>query len=75
VRRNDLQTAALDDIQHREPDRVPISPRYYDYLNGTAGCSCWSHYLQFGKRMGIDPLIHVNPGWNNYLLRHVGPYE
>ncbi len=57
------------------PDRVPICPRYYDFLNGTRGCSCWMHYLRFGQEMGIDPMLHVYPQWNNYLLRHVGPYD
>jgi hypothetical protein len=65
----------LRTIRHEEPDRVPISPRYYDYLHGTAGCSCWEHYLRFGQKMGIDPMLHVYPEWNNYLLRHGGLYD
>jgi len=65
----------LRTIRHEEPDRVPISPRYYDFLDGTAGCSCWQHYLRFGQLMGIDPMLHVYPEWNNYLLRHIGPYD
>ena len=62
-------------IRHEEPDRVPICPRCYDYLRGVEGCSCWTHFLRFAERMDIDPLIIVEPKWNNYLLRHSGPYD
>ena len=65
----------LTTIRHEEPDRVPISPRYYDYLYGTVGCSDWLYYLRFAQEMEIDPLLIINPDWNNYLLRHVGPYD
>ena len=62
-------------IRHQEPDRVPISPRYYDYLLGVEGCHCWMHYLRFGEKMGIDPILTIEPKWHNYLLRHAGPYD
>ena len=62
-------------IRHEEPDRVPICPRCYDYLRGVEGCSCWMHFLRFAERMDIDPLVIVEPKWNNYLLRHSGPYD
>ena len=62
-------------IAHNEPDRVPICPRCYDYLLGVEGCVCWKHFLRFAEEMGIDPLLIVEPRWNNYLLRHSGPYD
>lgn len=65
----------LTTIRHQEPDRVPISPRYYDYLHGAVGSSEWPYYLRFAGQMDIDPLIIINAGWNNYLLRHIGPYD
>ena len=65
----------LRTIGHKTPDRVPISPRYYDYLIGTAGCCCWQHYLRFGQQVGIDPMLHVFPKWNNYLFSHDGQYD
>ena len=62
-------------IHHQEPDRVPISPRYYDYLLGVEGCACWMHYLRFARQMEIDPIITVDARAHNYLLRHLGPYN
>ena len=65
----------LTTIRHQEPDRVPISPRYYDYLLGVEGCACWMHYLRFAQQVEIDPLIIVDAHANNYLLRYAGPYD
>ena len=62
-------------IAHKETDRVPICPRCYDYLLGVEGCICWKHFLRFAEKMEIDPLLYVEPMWNNYLLRHTGPYD
>jgi len=65
----------LTTIKHQEPDRVPISPRYYDYLDGVEGCHCWMHYLKFAEKMGADPLIILEPRWSNYLYHYEGRYD
>jgi uroporphyrinogen decarboxylase len=62
-------------IRHQEPDRVPISPRHYDYLHGVEGCHCWMHYLRFAQRMGADPLLIVEPRWSNYVFHFEGRYD
>ena len=65
----------LTTIRHQEPDRVPISPRYYDYLNGVEGCSYWMHALDFARKVEIDPPIIFPPQVNNYLMHHAGAYD
>jgi hypothetical protein len=62
-------------IRRQQPDRVPICPRYYDYLLGVEGCACWAHYFLYGRKMGIDPILILEPTWHNYLFRYPGPYD
>jgi uroporphyrinogen decarboxylase len=65
----------LTTIRHQEPDRVPISPRYYDYLRGVEGCHCWMHYLRFAEKVGADPLFIIEPRWSNYFYHYEGRYD
>ena len=62
-------------IRHEPVDRVPISPRFFDYLHGTAGCTCPHHCLDFARRFDFDPMVPYRPPQNNYLLHHHGPYH
>ncbi len=62
-------------IRHEEVDRVPVSPRYYDYLSGVKGCSCLHHCLWMARQYPHDPMIECLPPQNNYLLRHFGAYN
>jgi len=62
-------------IRHEDVDRVPVSPRYYDYLLGTKGCHCVLHHLWMAEQYPHDPMPVYLPPQNNYLLRAVGPYN
>ncbi|MBI3990879.1 MAG: hypothetical protein HY350_01900, partial [Candidatus Omnitrophica bacterium] len=62
-------------IRHQEVDRVPISPRYFDYLYGVKGCECIHHCLWMQERFSHDLMPIYEPSQNNYLLHHLGPYN
>jgi hypothetical protein len=62
-------------IRHEEVDRVPISPRYFDYLVGVEGCECPLHSVLMAERWPIDLMHPEEPRQNNYLLHHTGPYN
>ena len=62
-------------IRHQEVDRVPISPRYFDYLGGVEGCACPHHCLWMADQYEHDPMPTYAPPQNNYMLRYTGPYN
>ncbi len=62
-------------IRHQEVDRVPISPRYFDYLVGVKGCECVHHCLWMAEQYEHDLMPIHEPRQNNYLLHHRGPYN
>ena len=62
-------------IRHQEVDRVPISPRYFDYLLGVKGCTCVHHCLWMRKQYDHDVMPTYWPPQNNYLLQHTGAYN
>ena len=61
--------------RHEEVDRVPVSPRYYDYLLGTRGCECIQHCIWMAQQYEHDLMPTYVPPQNNYLLHHTGPYS
>ena len=62
-------------IKHQDVDRVPISPRYFDYLLGVEGCSCVHHCIWMAGQYEHDLMPTYIPPQNNYLLHHVGAYN
>ena len=62
-------------IKHEEVDRVPISPRYFDYLAGVKGCSCVHHCIWMADQYEHDLMPTYTPLQNNYLLHHTGAYN
>ena len=66
----------LRTIRRADVDRVPISPRYFDYLNGVEGCCCVHHFIWFrDKHYHHDLMPIFKPEQSNYLLRLEGPYS
>ena len=62
-------------IVHKEVDRVPISPRYFDYLLGVKGCTCVQHCIWMADQYEHDLMPTYIPPQNNYLLHHTGAYN
>ena len=62
-------------IRHEETDRVPISPRYFDYLLGVKGCCCVHHCLWLATQYDHDLMPTYHTVQNNYLLNYFGPYN
>ena len=63
-------------IRHQEVDRVPVSPRYYDYLEGVCGCCCVHHCIWFrDHHFDHDLMPTYKVPQNNYLLSHAAPYN
>ena len=63
-------------IRHQEVDRVPVSPRYFDYLEGVCGCCCVHHCIWFRDHLFDHDLMPTyKVPQNNYLLSHAAPYN
>ncbi len=62
-------------IRHEDVDRVPVSPRYFDYLQGVKGCSCVHHCIWMAEQYEHDLMPIYLPVQNNYLLHHTGAYN
>ena len=62
-------------IRHEEVDRVPISPRCFDYLIGVKGCECVHHCIQLTEQFEHELMPTYTPPQNNYLYQHFGPYN
>ncbi len=59
----------LRTLRREEVDRVPISPRYWDYLYGVHGCDCLHHSIWWrDKHFDHDLMPAYTPPQNNYLL-------
>ncbi|MDA1349833.1 MAG: hypothetical protein O3A47_13360, partial [Chloroflexi bacterium] len=56
-------------------DRVPVSPRYFDYLLGVEGCCCVHHCLAMAERYPHDVMPAYVPPQNNFLLHYSGAYN
>ena len=66
----------LRTLRRQEVDRVPISPRYFDYLVGVHGCDCVHHCLWWRDTCFDHDLMPIyQPRYHNYLLDHQGPYN
>ncbi len=66
----------LRTIRHEEVDRVAISPRDGDYLEGVLGCCCVHHCIWWRDQYFHHDLMPIYiPQQNNYLLHHSGPYS
>ena len=66
----------LRTIRHEQVDRVPVSPRYFDYMEGVYGCDC-VHHCKWWKREHFDHdlMPYYAVPQNNYLLSHDGAYN
>lgn len=62
-------------ISHREPDRVPISPRIGAFLGDYYGHSGWMYELKAAQEFGFDPLIVLGSPYPNYIRQFHGSYE
>ena len=68
-------------IRHREPDRVPVSPRIAVFLSVYYGSSSWMHHLKAAEEFGFDiclpvaspvsPFIYSPPLVYGYLPQEV----
>ena len=72
----------LRTLRREEVDRVPIRPRYFDYLRGVYGCSvdrrrvCVQHCIWWRDNHFDHDLMPIyQPLHHNYLLDHTGPYD
>ena len=72
----------LRTLRREEVDRVPISPRYFDYLRGVYGCNvdrmrvCVQHCIWWRDNHFDHDLMPIyQPLHHNYLLDHTGPYD
>jgi hypothetical protein len=62
-------------IRHEETDRVAISPRYFDWLIGTQGCTCVNHCMWVQDHYEHDLMVTYRAPQHNYLLDHAQPYN
>lgn len=60
------QERLLTAIRHQEPDRVPVSPRAYNFYQEYYGCACWLHELKASREFDFDPLILLEPYGHTY---------
>jgi len=66
----------LRTLRREQVDRVPISPRYFDYLDGVYGCYCVDHCIWWrDNHFDHDLMPPHQPAQNNYLLHHHGSYN
>ena len=65
----------LRSIRHEEVDRVPISPRYFDFLIGKKGCCCVHHCIWMADQYEHDLMPVYKPLQSNYFLHHTGKYN
>lgn len=69
------QDRLLRSIRHEEVDRVPISPRYFDFLIGVKGCCCVHHCIWMADHYEHDLMPVYKPLQSNYFLHHTGKYN
>ena len=66
----------LRTLRRADVDRVPISPRYFDYLTGVYGCECVKHCVWWRDNCFDHDLMPIcKPSSHNYLLNHAAPYN
>jgi uroporphyrinogen decarboxylase len=60
-------------IRHKEPDRVPVAPRIWNFLKKTHGImfNDWAGYKWAAGKYGFDTFVEVRPILNNYF-RDIG---
>lgn len=46
-------------IRHECPDRVPVSPRIWAFLQEYYGACSWMHHLRAAQEFGLDNMIRV----------------
>lgn len=62
-------------IAHRQPDRVPVSPRVGAFLGDYYGHSGWMYELRAAAEFDFDPLITLGSPYPNYVCSLQSSYD
>jgi uroporphyrinogen decarboxylase len=62
-------------IRHEEPDRVPVGPRVWVWLQEQYGSFAWPYEVRAGREFDFDPMIYLPGPYPNYVHQLQSSYE